>query len=216
MKIINALCLVPTPTMPVLWINRKSGSNFLVRGERDSLTDLSEKIMSEISNILNTNELDDDLRDLCGAQMCIEEDDDFIPNRNAYGEISYVTPTDAYKMTLWNIFPEDHFRHEDSTFKLPQGFIIRNRDEPYDFTHSIPSQIELDQELTNYHKMMHYMQFPENTDEALDPMNCQLHLQKMTGCISWRMDEDGNYPEGAPPCCCRFGIAEAIAGVNGC
>ena len=201
--------------MPVLWINRKSGSDFLVRGDNESLVTLSQKIIYETQDMLQNKSLDDDLRHLSDTQMYIEEDD-FIPHRNGYGEISYVSSTDAYKMTLWNIFPEDHFRHEDSTFKLPKGFIIRNRDEPYDFTRSIPSHIELDQELANYHKMMPSTQFPENTDEALDPMNCQLHLQKMTGCISWRMDGDGNYPEGAPPCCCSFGIAEAIAGVNGC
>jgi hypothetical protein len=120
--------------MPCLWIHRSSFSDFLVRGDTNSLIKLSEEILSQ---------------DKSNTQISLE-DDDFLPERELYHEISYVTSTDAYKMTLWNIFPEDHFRHEDSTYKLPKGFIVRNRDEPYDFTRVIPTADELDKELATY------------------------------------------------------------------
>ena len=47
-------------------------------------------------------------------------------------------------------------------------------------------------------------------NDLLDPTNCPLHIQKMTGRISFTMDEEGNYPVGAPPCYCILGIREAI------
>lgn len=42
------------------------------------------------------------------------------------------------------------------------------------------------------------------------PDSCPLHLQKMSGRLSFTMDEDGNYPAGAPPCLCMLGIQDAI------
>jgi hypothetical protein len=44
----------------------------------------------------------------------------------------------------------------------------------------------------------------------LDPTNCPLHIQKITGRMSFTMDEDGNYPAHAPACSCILGIQEAI------
>ena len=51
-------------------------------------------------------------------------------------------------------------------------------------------------------------------NDLLDPTNCPLHIQKMTGRMSFTMDEDGNYPIGAPPCYCVLGIQEAISNDN--
>ena len=133
--------------MPCLWIHRSSGSDFLIRGDKTFLAELAQEILSkDLINYNSLKEMGDPLPQLSLV------DDDFLPERNLYHEISYVTPVDAYKMTLWNIFPEDHFKHEDSTYKLPKGFIIRNRDEPYDFTRKIPTSEELDQELVEYFK----------------------------------------------------------------
>jgi hypothetical protein len=126
--------------MPCLWIHRSSGSHFLVRGDEAELMNLSEQILTEEVSSKNS---------AFGTRISLKADD-FLPERSLYDEISYVSSADAYKMTLWNIFPEDHFRHEDSTFKLPKGFIVRNRDEPYDFTRPIPTAQELDQELSDY------------------------------------------------------------------
>jgi len=114
---------------------------------------------------------DGDLPQTADLQFSLEADD-FVPERHFYHEVSYVTPADAYKMTLWNIFPEDHFRHEDSTYKLPKGFIVRNREEPYDFTRPIPSVKELDEELADYFAQK---ALPSTAAEGLDPMNCPLH-----------------------------------------
>jgi hypothetical protein len=187
--------------MPVLWIHRSTSSDFLVRGETEELMRLADQIVSEMkSSIMNPGQLPQ----TADTQFSLEADD-FLPERSFYDEVSYVTSADAYKMTVWNIFPEDHFRHEDSTYKLPKGFIIRNRDEPYDFTRPIPSAKELDEELADY-----FAQLPATADEGLDPMNCPLHLQKMTGRLSYDIDEDGNYSPGAPSCCCSMGINEAI------
>ena len=52
---------------------------------------------------------------------------------------------------------------------------------------------------------------PVLANDLLDPTNCPLHIQKMTGRMSFTMDEDGNYPIGAPPCYCILGIQEAIS-----
>jgi hypothetical protein len=131
--------------MPCLWIHRSSGSDFLVRGDGVSLVKLSRDILSK--DLVNYNSLEEMGQLLPQISLVA---DDFLPERNLYHEISYVTSVDAYKMTLWNIFPEDHFRHEDSDYKLPKGFIIRNRDEPYDFTRKIPTAEELDKELADY------------------------------------------------------------------
>jgi len=191
--------------MPVLWIHRANASDFLVRGETESLMRLADEIVSEGKKSVMKH--DGDMAQTADTQFSLEVDD-FLPERHFCDEISYVTAADAYKMTLWNIFPEDHFRHEDSTYKLPKGFIIRNRDEPYDFTRSIPTSQELDKQLANY-----FAELP-NADYGLDPTNCPLHLQKMTGRLSYEMDEDGSYPSEAPPCCCSLGIKEAIAGVK--
>ena len=192
--------------MPVLWIHRANASDFLVRGETESLMRLADEIVSEGRKSVMKH--DGDMAQTADTQFSLEVDD-FLPERHYYDEISYVTPADAYKMTLWNIFPEDHFRHEDSTYKLPKGFIIRNRDEPYDFTRPIPTSKELDDQLANY-----FAELPASADEGLDPANCPLHLQKMTGRLSYEMDEDGSYPSDAPSCCCSLGIKEAIAAVS--
>ena len=135
--------------MPCLWIHRSSGSDFLVRGNTMTLVQLAREILSEQKD---SNILYNSLKEL-GTSPTTQfslEDDDFLPERKFYQDISYVSSVDAYKMTLWNIFPEDHFMHEDSCYKLPKGFIIRNRDEPYDFTRRIPTADELDEELTSY------------------------------------------------------------------
>jgi len=188
--------------MPVLWIHRANSSDFLVRGETESLMRLADEIVSEgKSSTMNPGQLPQ----VADIQFSLETDD-FLPERYFYDEISYVTPADAYKMTLWNIFPEDHFSHDDSTYKLPTGFIMKNREEPYDFTRPIPSVKELDDELADY-----FAQLPATADEGLDPMNCPLHLQKMTGRLSYMMDNEGSYPSDAPPCCCSLGINEAIS-----
>lgn len=192
--------------MPVLWIHRANASDLLVRGETESLMLLADEIVSEKKGTsINHN---GELPQTADTQFSLEADD-FLPERYLYDEISYVMPADAYKMTLWNVFPEDHFTHEDSTYKLPKGFIIRNRDEPYDFTRRIPSAQELDEELANY-----FAQLPANADDGLNPMNCPLHLQKITGRLSFSMDSDGTYSPRAPSCCCSMGIKEAIAGVS--
>ena len=188
--------------MPVLWIHRANNSDFLVRGETESLMRLADEIVSEVKcSNMNPGQLPQAV----DLQFSLEADD-FVPERRFYDEISYVTSADAYKMSLWNIFPEDHFRHDDSTYKLPTGFIVRNRDEPYDFTRPIPSVKELDEELADY-----FAQLPATADEGLDPMNCPLHLQKMTGRLSFSMDSEGGYSPRAPPCYCSMGINEAIS-----
>jgi hypothetical protein len=189
--------------MPVLWIHRMNSSDFLVRGETERLRQLAQEIVSEMK--CTTCKDDGDLPQTADLQFSLEKDD-FVPERHFYHEVSYVTPADAYKMTLWDIFPEDHFRHEDSTYKLPKGFIVRNRDEPYDFTRPIPSVKELDEELSDY-----FAQLPATADEGLDPTNCPLHIQKMTGRFAYEVDDEGNYPSEAPSCCCSLGINEAIA-----
>lgn len=194
--------------MPVLWIHRANASDFLVRGETDSLMRLADDIVLEVKK--GTMNHADNLVQAADTQFSLETDD-FLPERHFYDEISYVTPADAYKMTLWDIFPEDHFRHEDSTYKLPKGFIIRSRDQPYDFTRPIPSAKQLDEELADYFAQK---ALPATADEGLNPMNCPLHLQKMTGRLSFSMDGDGNYSPSAPSCCCSMGISEAIAGVS--
>jgi len=188
--------------MPVLWIHRANNSDFLVRGETEDLMRLADEIVSE-RKCTSMNYGGDPVQ-VADLQFYLEADD-FLPERNLYDEISYVTPADAYKMSLWNIFPEDHFRHDDSTYKLPKGFIVRNRDEPYDFTRPISSTKELDEELADY-----FAQLPATADEGLDPMNCPLHLQKITGRLSFSMDSEGGYSPSAPRCCCSMGINEAI------
>ena len=197
------LALFYGPTMPVLWIHRANHSDFLVRGETEDLMRLADEIVSE-RKCTSMNYGGDPVQ-VADLQFYLEADD-FLPERNLYDEISYVTPADAYKMSLWNIFPEDHFRHDDSTYKLPKGFIVRNRDEPYDFTRPISSTKELDEELADY-----FAQLPATADEGLDPMNCPLHLQKMTGRLSFSMDSEGGYSPSAPRCCCSMGINEAIS-----
>ncbi len=194
--------------MPVLWIHRANSSDFLVRGETESLMRLADEIVSEVkSSTMNPGQLPQAVN----LQFSLEADD-FLPERHFYNEISYVTAADAYKMSLWEIFPEDHFR-QDSTYKLPKGFIVRNRDEPYDFTRRIPSVKELDEELMGYFGLLSTV-MPATADEGLDPMNCPLHLQKITGSLSYEMDDEGSYPSDAPSCCCSLGINEAIARVK--
>ena len=198
--------------MPVLWIHRANNSDFLVRGETEDLRRLADEIVSE-GKCASMNYGGDPVQ-VADLQFSLEADD-FLPERHFYDEISYVTAADAYKMTLWDIFPEDHFRHEDSTYKLPKGFIVRNRDEPYNFTRPIPSVKELDEQLTGYFGRLctEIPAIPQSADEGLNPMNCPLHLQKMTGCLSYEMDDEGSYPSDAPSCCCSMGINEAISRV---
>jgi hypothetical protein len=138
--------------MPCLWIHRASGSDFLVRGDEATLVKLGRDILSQDSDsLINTdfNSESNDIGNSPNVQISLEQDY-FLPDRHFYDEISYVTLTDAYKMTVDNIFPENHCRTEYSTFKLPKGFIIRNREEPYDFTCPILTHDELDKQLEAY------------------------------------------------------------------
>jgi hypothetical protein len=51
---------------------------------------------------------------------------------------------------------------------------------------------------------------PINAEDALDPMMCPLHVAKMTGTLCYKMNADGDYPPGTPPCHgCVIGISEA-------
>lgn len=52
----------------------------------------------------------------------------------------------------------------------------------------------------------------DKVDKALDPMNCPLHMTKLTGSICHMINSDGEYPVDAPPCNgCSIGITEAAA-----
>jgi hypothetical protein len=62
--------------------------------------------------------------------------------------------------------------------------------------------------MTSYYSQEMY----DKVDKALDPMNCPLHMTKLTGSICYSINSDGEYPVGAPPCNgCSIGITEAAA-----
>ena len=131
--------------MPCLWIHRASGSDFLVRGDKANLMKLSRDILMEDADSVYMLD-DNNIGYSSNVQISLEEDG-FLPERRFYNEISYVTSSDAYKMCLSDIFPENHFRGQNSSFKLPKGFIIRSRDEPYDFTTPKLTHEQLDKQL---------------------------------------------------------------------
>lgn len=51
--------------------------------------------------------------------------------------------------------------------------------------------------------------YKETTDDLLDPMNCPLHMAKMTGDISFTTNSDGDYHVNSPSCVgCSLGLEE--------
>jgi hypothetical protein len=64
--------------------------------------------------------------------------------------------------------------------------------------------------MSSYYSIDNNPELPENADKGLDPMNCALHSQKITGELSYIMNNDGEYPADAPPCYCSLGINEAL------
>jgi hypothetical protein len=89
----------------------------------------------------------------------------------------------SYSNSKFNLLAQEIGKQQ--MIRLCRAFLIENR-----------NTLSLTQEIT-----------PE---EALDPMNCALHSKMMTGSLCYSLSENGEYPDGAPPCNgCSIGISEA-------